>query len=105
MAKEIFKVEEVAEVMADFMNGVMNGEKGAYENAVGTLKTRYELSEEQETMVRIALSHLEMLAPHVSDDFDLKGFVGLECNVLFHVIGEDFGILNRRVLGDVTEGN
>jgi hypothetical protein len=56
-------------------------------------------------MVRIALSHLEMLAPHVSDDFDLKGFVGLECNVLFHVIGEDFGILNRRVLGDVTEGN
>ena len=44
MAKEIFKVEEVAEVMANFMNGVMNGEKGAYENAVGTLKTRYELS-------------------------------------------------------------
>ena len=105
MAKNIKKVEELADVMADFMNGVMSGEKGAYEKAISTLKHRYELNKEQEAMVRISLTGLEQLANHADDDFDLKGFVGLNCNVLFWVIAGDYDIINRRVLADVTEGN
>ena len=105
MAKNIKKVEELADVMADFMNGVMNGERGAFEKAISTLKHRYELNKEQEAMVRISLTGLEQLANHADDDFDLKGFVGLNCNVLFWVIAGDYDIINRRVLAEVTEGN
>ena len=105
MAKDIKKVEELAGVMADFMNGVMSGEKGAFENAISTLKHRYELNKEQEAMLRISLTGVEQLANHADDDFDLKGFVGLNCNVLFWVIAGDYDIINRRVLADITEGN
>lgn len=105
MKKNIKKVEELADVMADFMNGVMGGEKGAFEKAVSTLKHRYELNKEQEAILRISLTGLEQLANHADDDFDLKGFVGLNCNVLFWVIAGDYDIINRRVLADVTEGN
>lgn len=105
MAKNITKVKELADVMADFMNGVTSGEKGAYENAISTLKHRYELNKEQEAMVRISLTGLEQLANHADDDFNLDGFVGLSCNVLFWVIAGDYDIINRRVLTDITEGN
>lgn len=105
MKKDIEKVEELADVMADFMNGVMNGEKGAFENAISTLKHRYELNKEQEAAVRISLIGLEQLANHANGDFNLDGFVGLNCNVLFWVIAGDYDIINRRVLADVTEGN
>ena len=105
MAKDIEKVEELADVMADFMNGVMDGEKGTFENAISTLKHRYELNKEQEAMVRISLTGLEQLTNHASDDFDVDGFVGLNCNVLFWVIAGDYDIINHRVLADVTEGN
>ena len=105
MKKNIKKVEELADVMADFMNGVMNGEKGAFENAISALKHRYELNKEQEAMVRISLTGLEQLANHADDDFNLDGFVGLNCNVLFWVIAGDYDIINRRVLADITEGN
>lgn len=105
MKKNIKKVEELADVMADFMNGVMGGEKGAFENAISTLKHRYELNKEQEAMVRISLAGLEQLANHADDDFNLDGFVGLNCNVLFWVIAGDYNIINRRVLANVTEGN
>ena len=105
MKKNIKKVEELADVMADFMNGVMGGEKSAFEKAISTLKHRYELNKEQEAMVRISLTGLEQLANHADDDFNLDGFVGLNCNVLFWVIAGDYDIINRRVLADVTEGN
>lgn len=105
MAKDIKKVEELADVMADFMNGVTNGERGAYENAISTLKHRYELNKEQEVMVRISLTGLEQLANHVDDNFNMDGFVGMNCNVLFWVIAGDYDIINRRVLADITEGN
>jgi hypothetical protein len=105
MAKDIKKVEELADVMADFMNGVTSGEKGAFENAISTLKHRYELSKEQEAMVRISLIGLEQLTNHADDGFNLDGFVGLNCNVLFWVIAGDYDIINRRVLADITEGN
>ena len=105
MEKNINKVEELADVMADFMNGVMNGEKGAFEKAISTLKHRYELSKEQEAMVRISLTGVEQMANHADDDFDLDGFVGLNCNVLFWVIAGDYDIINRRVLANITEGN
>jgi hypothetical protein len=105
MKKDIEKVEELADVMADFMNGVMSGEKGVFEKAISTLKHRYELSKEQEVMVRISLIGLEQLANHADDDFDLDGFVGLNCNMLFWVIAGDYDIINRRVLADITEGN
>lgn len=105
MAKKIERVEEVCGVMADFMNGVMNGKKGAFENAVGTLKQTYGLKPEQEAMVRITLTHLEQLANHADEDFNLDGFVGMNCNVMFWVIAGDYDIINRRVLADITEGN
>lgn len=105
MAKNINKAEELADVMADFMNGVMSGENGAFENAISTLKHRYELNKEQEAMVRISLTGLEQLASHADDDFDLKGFVGLNFNVLSWVIAGDYDIINRRMRTDITEGN
>ena len=105
MAKEIKKVEELADVMADFMNGVMSGKKGTFENAISTLKHRYELNKEQEAMVRISLTGLEQLANHADDDFNLDGFVGLSCNVLLWVIAGDYDIINHRVLVDITEDN
>jgi len=105
MTKNIKKVEELADVIADFMNGVSNGEKGAFEKAISTLKHRYELNKEQEAMLRISLTGLEQMANHVDDNFNLKGFVGLNCNVLFWVIAGDYDIINRRVLADITEGN
>lgn len=106
MKQILLSNDKLAEVMADFMNGVMGKSKTAYETAVGTLKSHYGLKPEQEAMVRIALTHLEMMAPHVDEEkFDLRGFVALNLNILSWIIAEDYDHLNKSVLRDVTIGN
>jgi len=92
-------------VMADFMNGVTSGDENAFETAVQSLCKRYELKQEQEAMIRIALTNLEQLANHADEDFNLTGFVGLECNIIKWIICEDYEHLNKNVLRDTIEGN
>ena len=90
--------DQVAALLADFMNGVQAGDTKIYEQTVQAMKSAYDLDAAQETAVRVALTHLELMAQHATPDFDLKGFVGLECNVIFWIIAGDYDILNRRIL-------
>ena len=105
MKIENMTTDMVAGILADFMNGVMSGNENAYEQAVRRSKAEFELTAEREAAVRITLTHLEMMTQHCNEDFDLKGFVGLEVNVLFWTIAGDWDILNRRILAGVTDGN
>ena len=92
-------------IMTDFMNGVTSDDENAFETAVQAFRKRYELKPEQEVMIRIALTHLEQLANHSDKDFNLTGFVGLECNIIKWIICEDYDHLNKNVLHDTIEGN
>jgi hypothetical protein len=99
-------LNEVAWIVADFMNEIQEyGGNNPYEDAVIRLILKYDLSPEQESMVRIALSHLELLACNMEDEEALKCFVGLECNVLVCVVKGEYEDLNRRVLKDKTFGS
>lgn len=100
MAKEIKRVEELTDVMMDFLNGVVEHNTDVYSDAIKTLKDRYELTEEQEAAVRIVLFYLEQFAL-VPGEEKANYIVGVSTNLLFHVIAGDYGIINRRVLGDM----
>ena len=90
--------DQVVSFLADFMNGVQADDTKIYEQTVQAMKSAYDLDAAQEVAIRVALTHLELMAQHVTPDFDLKGFVGLECNVIFWIIAGDYDILNRRIL-------
>ena len=100
MAKEIKRVEELTDVMMDFLNGVVGHNTDVCSDTIKTLKDRYELTEEQEAAVRIVLFYLEQLAL-VPGEEKAHYIVGVSTNLLFHVIAGDYGIINRRVLGDI----
>jgi len=106
MKKKQETLNEVAGIMADFMNEIQEyGGNNAYEDAVLRLILKYDLSPEQESMVRIALSNLELLACNMEDEEVLKHFVGLECNVIVCVVNGEYEEINRRVLKDKTFGS
>lgn len=90
----------VCGIVADFMNQVNDGERFAFENAVHAFKENVELTDEQEAMVRNSLMHLEIIAQNCEEGFDLKGFVGLECNVILWTLAGDWEILIKRTMGD-----
>lgn len=91
--------EIVAGIMADFMNNF--DEPWQYENTVNDFAFKFNLSEEQEASIRIALSHLEQLALYCTEDFNLSGFVGLECDIITSVIARDWSDINNNILSDV----
>ena len=106
MTKKQETLNEVAGIMADFMNEIQEyGGNNAYENAVLRMVLKYDLSSEQEAMVRIALCHLELLACNMKDQETLKRFVGLQCNVIVCVVNGEYEEINRRVLKDKTFGS
>lgn len=93
-------LDAVAGIMADFMNGVTSGQEHSFEKAIHAFKGNFEMTDEQEAMVRNSLMHLEIIAQNCEEGFDLKGFVGLECNVILWTLAGDWEILIKRTMGD-----
>lgn len=97
---ENLTMDKVAGIMADFMNGVTNGQEHSFEKAIHAFKNNFEMTDEQEAMVRNSLFHLETIAQNCQEDFNLEGFVGLECNIIFWTLAGDWSIMITRTLGD-----
>lgn len=93
------KLNEIAGIMADFMNGVSQNVSSAYRNAMEAFEN-YCLSTEQEAAIRIVLTHLETLARNCDEDFNLPGVVGLECNIIEQIIDGRWHELNHYTLGE-----
>lgn len=99
MNKEL-TTDLVCGIVADFMNALEAGDNFAFEKAVHAFKNNIEMTDEQEAMVRNSLAHLETIAQNCKEDFNLKGFVGMECNIILWTLAADWHCLNTRTLGD-----
>lgn len=100
MANQNLTMDKVAGIMADFMNNVTSGQEYSFEKVMDAFKKEFEMTDEQEAMVRSSLFHLETIAQNCEEGFDLKGFVGLECNVIFWTLAGDWNIIITRTLGN-----
>ena len=99
-------LDKMSGIIADFMNGVTTGNETAYEDAVTAIKNEWNIEPEQEACVRIALTHLELMALNCKKSFNLPGFVGLEINILMQVVIADWHALNTSTLsGEEINGN
>ena len=91
-------MNEVAGHLAEFMNGVMDGNEQIITTTTEVMKKKFALSIEQEAAVKIALVHLELLANQMENIETLKHFVGLEVNILTDVVMKNWhGLVNDRL--------
>lgn len=91
-------MNEVAGHLAEFMNGVMDGDKQIVTTTTEAMKNKFALTIEQEAAVKIALVHLELLANQIENMEALKHFVGLEVNILTDVVMKNWhGLVNDRL--------
>ncbi len=97
MEKEELSMEMVCSILADIMNDLESGDDYAYEKGVQRFKDATELTEQQESMIRNSLAHLEMIT---NSGCKIEGLVGFEANIILWTLAEDWHCLNHRTLGD-----
>ena len=90
-------LKEVSKHLANFMNGVMAGDKQIVNTTTEAMKKQFVLTIEQEAAVKIAFTHLELLACQMQDIEALKHFVGVEINMLTDVVLQNWNALVKRL--------
>lgn len=100
MANQNLTMDKVAAIMADFMNNVTSGQEHSFEKAIDAFKKEFEMTDEQEAMVRSSLFHLEIIAQNCEESFSLENFVCLECNIILWTLAADWNIIITRTLGN-----
>ncbi len=98
MKTNIPTIDDISKLLSEFVDSVRADDKTQYERTIQVLKSKYELSPEEEAAIRIALSHVELLVKHSKESFNLSNLLYVERDIVFWLIAGDWDILNRRIL-------
>ena len=98
-------LDEVCGYMATFMNELEDGNKHVVGRTVEQMKKRFTLDDAQEAALQITLFHLEMMHSEAGEEFNMVGFVGLECHVIADILTKDYRSICDYRLADTDDGD
>lgn len=99
MYKEV-TINDIARILSDYTVKVIHGDRFAYENAVHELKTKYELNEAQEAMIRNTLYHTSIILCTKPDVQILAHALEVGSTIILWTLADDWHCINNRTLGD-----
>jgi len=101
-AGEKLDIKSIGEIVKEFVDSTINGDKSAYDKAMIRIKRQYVPQPEQEALIRALFFTMSVYGEDAyRENIHLDTLCDGYASVIYWTIVEDYEIINRRVLGPV----
>ena len=96
-------IKSIGEIVKEFVDSAINGDKSAYDKALARIKRQYAPQPEQEALIRALLFTISAYGEDAySENIHIETLCECYASVIHWTIVEDYDIINRRVLGPIS---